>query len=202
MYRLDFSILRKIYDKKGEFNILSDNDKILLTYLLYLEFEGEYSFILTTNRIKYKTDYAGRGFVDYKIHMQELFNTMRKVQQAFIEYHESFLNYNKVREQKPISNDQYITYSKRVDDLARKKDIAGNNSRAMIKSFMEKTTRELDTLCKDMDDRQMYVANPQDVIEISPEIEGVKKLHGFKVFEAIRTVRDYAAAFAYRLDLS
>ncbi len=199
MYKLDFNILRKNYDKKGVYSILSDNDKVLLTYLLYLEFENEYSFILTTNRIKYKTEYLGTGAVDYKMQMQELFNNMRKVETAFSAYHNEFINFDKVKSQKPINNDQYISYSKRVDELSSKKDIAGSNAKMVIKTFMEKTAAELDVLSKDMDDKQMHVANPQDVIDMNPEIEGNKKIHGMKVFEAIKVVRNYAAAFAYRL---
>jgi hypothetical protein len=45
----------------------------------------------------------------------------------------------------------------------------------------------------------MYINNPQDVIELNPEIEGEKKLHGLKIYQAIQTVRDFAAALAYRL---
>jgi len=131
--------------------------------------------------------------------MQEIYNSMRKSQQAFNLYHESFINYSRLKNQKPITNDQYINYSKQVDELIRKKDIAGSGARMVIKTFMEKTAAELDTLVRDMNERQMYISNPQELIELNPEIEGEKKLHGLKIYEAIQTVRNFAAAFAYRL---
>lgn len=199
MYKLDFNVLRKIYDKKGTYSLLSDNDKILLTYLLFLEFESEYSFILTTNRIKYNIDYLNSNKINYKSNMQELFNAMRKSQQAFENYHDAFIDYNKMKQQRPFSSDQYINYSKRVDELAKKKDSAGTNARGVIKNFMERTASELDVLVKDMDAQQLYISNPQDKIEINPEIEGEKKLHGHKIYEALTIVRNYAAAFAFRL---
>ena len=200
MYELDFNALRKKYDKKSVFSILSDSDKVLLSYLLFLEFENEYSFILTTNRIKFKSEYTGSRMEDYKTVIQELYNSMRKPRQAFTLYHEAFIDYNKMRNEKPITSDQYINYSKRVDEFTKKKDLAGSNAKGAIKSFMEKTARELDVLVKDMDYRQMYIANPQDEIEMNPEIEGEKKLHGLKIYEGIQIVRNYAAAFAYRLN--
>ncbi|HPS56517.1 MAG TPA: hypothetical protein PK514_00290 [Spirochaetota bacterium] len=199
MYKLDFSMLRKKYDKTGTYEILGDNDKVLLAYLLYLEFDNEYAMIFTTNRIKYNMEYLGSNMVDYRKNMQELYNSMRKSQQAFNLYHESFINYSRLKNQKPSTNDQYINYSKQVDELIRKKDIAGSGARMAIKIFMEKTATELDTLVRDMNERQMYISNPQDIIELNPEIEGEKKLHGLKIYEALQTVRNFAAAFAFRL---
>ncbi len=199
MHKLDFSILRKKYDKSAAYEILGDNDKVLLAYLLYLEFDHEYAMIFTTNKIKYNMEYLGSNMVDYRRNMQELYNSMRKPQQAFSIYHEAFINYSRLKNQKPLTNDHYINYSKQVDELIKKKDIAGSGARMVIKSFMEKTASELDTLVSDMNDRQMYINNPQDLIELNPEIEGEKKLHGLKIYEAIQTVRNFAAAFAYRL---
>ena len=199
MYKLDFSVLRKKYDKAGIYEILRDNDKVLLAYLLYLEFDNEYSMIFTTNRIKYHMEYLGSNMVDYRKNMQDLYNSMRKPQQAFNIYHESFINYTRLKNQKPVNNDQYINYSKQVDELIKKKDIAGSSARMIIKTFMEKTAAELDTLVRDMNERQMYISNPQDLIELNPEIEGEKKLHGFKIYEAIQIIMNFAAAFAYRL---
>lgn len=199
MGRLDFSVLRKKYDKQGTYEILGDNDRVLLAYLLFLEFDNEYAMIFTTNRIKYSMEYLGSNMVDYRKNMQELYNSMRKSQQAFNLYHEAFSNYSRLKNQKPLTNDQYINFSKQVDELIRKKDIAGSGARMVIKTFMEKTASELDILVRDMNERQMYISNPQDIIELNPEIEGEKKLHGLKIYEAIQVVRNFAAAFAFRL---
>ena len=199
MYELDFPALRKKYDKNGTYEQLGNYDKVLLTYLLYLEFDNEYSMIFTTNQIKFNTDYLGSNMIDFRKNMQELYNSMRKSQQAFNVYHECFVTYIRLFNQKPLTNDQYINYSKKVDELARKKDQAGSSARMMIKIFMEKTADQLDTLVQDMNERQMYISNPQDMIELNPEIEGEKKLHGLKIYEAIQAVRNFAAALAYRL---
>jgi len=58
MYRLDIINLRKKYDKKFIFENVGDANKTLITYLLFKEFDTEYSFILTTNKIKYEKNDA------------------------------------------------------------------------------------------------------------------------------------------------
>ena len=90
MYRLDNKTLRSFYDKKGEFELLNNTDKVLLTYLLFLEFEKEYSFILTTNKIKYNVDFSTNVKIDFRIKMQDIFNSLNKCRDHFRSYYEIF----------------------------------------------------------------------------------------------------------------
>jgi len=199
MYNLDVSTLRKLYDKKGEYELLSNSDKVLLTYLLFLEFEREYSFILTTNKIKYNVDFSTNVKVDYRAKMQDIFNQLKKCQDAFVSYYDTFLEYNKIYNQKPMNNNQYIAYSKRLDEIVKKKKQAGSMSRMVIKSFMDNLAVELEALINDMNGRMKYISNPQDVLEFSHEIEGDKKLKDKKVFEAIEIIYNYASALSHRI---
>lgn len=200
MYRLDNKTLRALYDKKGEFELLHDTDKILLTYMLFLEFEKEYSFILTTNKIKYNVDFSTNVKIDYKARMQEFFNQLNKCQEAFRIYFDSYQEYNKIYNQKPMSSNQYIAYSKRLDEVSKKKNQSGFHSRLIIKAFMDNLASELKNLIEDMNGKQRFISNPQDVLEFSFDIEGDKKLKNKKVFEAIETVFNYASALSYRID--
>jgi hypothetical protein len=199
MYRLDNKTLRSMYDKKGEFELLNDSDKVLLTYMLFLEFEKEYSFILTTNKVKYNIDFSTNIKIDYRIKMQDIFNQLNKCQDAFKTYYEMCLEYNKIFNQKPVNNNQYIAYSKRLDEIEKKKKQAGSMSRMVIKAFMDSVAAELDILIEDMNGRQKYISNPQDVLEFSHEIEGDKKLKDKKVFEAIEIIYNYACALSHRI---
>ena len=199
MYNLDLKTLRAKYDKKGLFAIMDESDKILTSYLLFLEFTSEYSFILTTNKIKYHVDFTDKVRIDYRHRMQDLFNELRKCEEAFAAYAESYENYNKMKLQRPLSNDQYIAYSKRVDSMIRKKDQIGSMARMVLKSFMQKVADELAGLVKDNDEKQKYILNPQDVLEFSYDIEGDKKLNNTKIYEALIAVHSYTSALAYRL---
>lgn len=199
MYNLDVSTLRKLYDKKGEYELLSNTDKVFLTYLLFLEFEREYSFILTTNKIKYNVDFSTNIKIDFRTKMQDIFNQLKKCQDAFVSYYDAFLEYNKIYNQKPINNNQYIAYSKRLDEIVKKKKQAGSMSRMVIKSFMDNLAVELEELINDMNGRMKYISNPQDVLEFSYEIEGDKKLKNKKIYQAIEIIFNYASALSYRI---
>ncbi|MCL1865762.1 MAG: hypothetical protein FWF73_08140 [Spirochaetes bacterium] len=199
MYKLDNKILRNKYDKKGDFELLNDTDKVLLTYLLFKEFENEYSFILTTNKIRYNVDFSTNIKIDYRAKMQDLFNKLNKCQEAFKDYYEMHQEFNKNSKEKPANNNQYIAYSKKLDEIDEKKNIAGITYRATIKKFMDDLTTELSILINDINSEQKFIANPQDVLEFNPAIEGEKKLNGRKIYDAIMTLYNFASAFSYRI---
>ncbi|MCL1833883.1 MAG: hypothetical protein FWG49_05205, partial [Leptospirales bacterium] len=199
MYQLNNKELRFKYDKKHEFGLLNDTDKVLLTYLLFKEFENEYSFILTTNKIRYNIDYSTSIKIDYRTKMQDMFNKLNKFQDAFKDYYEIHQEYDKNYNEKPANNNQYIAYSKKLDEIADKRSLAGITYRGIIKKFMEDLAAELSILINDINSEQNYVANPQDVLEFNQAIEGEKKLNKKKVYEAIITLYNFASAFSYRV---
>jgi len=199
MYKLDIGFLRALYDKKGEYELLNNTDKVLLAYLLFLEFEKEYSFILTTNKVKYNIDFSTNVKIDYRIKLQDIFNQLKKCQDTFRSYYDTFIEYNKIFNQKPTSNDQYIAYSKRLDEISKKKKQSGSMARMVIKSFMDNLATELAVLIDDMNGRMKYISNPQDILEFSYEIEGDKKLKNKKIYEAMETIYNYASALSHRI---
>ncbi len=199
MYGLDFNSLRKMYDKKNRFEQIYDNDKTFLAYLLFLEFENEYSVILTTNQIKFNIDFSSSTKVDYRETMQELFNRMRKCHEAFLSYYESYGSYCKIRSAKPISNEQYITYTKRLDEVTKRKNDIGTQCRYLIRVFMDNVAHILSELVDDMNGRQFYINNPQDILELFYQIEGEKKLKDKKIYDSIQISQRFAAAMVHRL---
>jgi len=199
MYKLDNKKLRSQYDKKNEFGELNEKDKVLLTYLLFKEFEHEFSFILTTNKIRYNIDYSTNIKIDYRTKMQDMFNKLNKFQDVFKNYHNLHKEYNKFLNEKPANNNQYIAYSKKLDELAEKKDVAGMTYKSTIKTFMDDLALELTILINDMNSEQKFIANPQDTLQFNTAIEGEKKLNKIKVYEAIITLYNFASAFSYRI---
>jgi len=198
MSRLDFPYLRR-YDKKHIFELVDDSDKILICYLIFLEFEYEYSFVMTTNKIKFNVDFTDNIKVDFKQKMQDLFNEMRKCHEAFQAYADSYAAYSKIKVQRPMGSDQYYAYSKRLDDAIKRKDQVGNMARMVLRSYMDRLGSELEMLINDMDMKQRFIENPQDILDFSLDIEGDKKLHNKKIFEAIKIIYSFVTALAYRL---
>lgn len=198
MHSLDLNSLRR-YDKKRIFEFVEDNDKILVSYLLFLEFEFEYSFVMTTNKIRYNVDFTDNVKVDFKQKMQDIFNETRKCHEAFQAYADAYAAYNKIKIQRPLNSDQYYAYSKRLDDSVKRKDQIGSMARMVLKSYMERLASELEILISDMDSRQRFIENPQDVLDFTVQIEGDKKLHNKKIYEALIAIFSYISALIHRL---
>ncbi|HSV96704.1 MAG TPA: hypothetical protein VLM75_07200 [Spirochaetota bacterium] len=199
MNALDLKKLRSVYDKSGVFKYVRDNDKILLAHILFREFDEEYSFILTTNKIKYNVQFTQQGKVDYRIKLSDMYNDLRRCMSVFKDYADIIESYEKARNEKPTSNAQYIDYSNRLAGMDKKKTGVGKNVRMTVRDFMEKVIIELSTLIADMNGGQRIVDNPQDVLGFESSIEGSKKMNGRKVYEAILAAYCYASAFRYRL---
>jgi hypothetical protein len=201
MYALDMKKLRSEYDRENRFKFLKDDDAVLQSRLLLLEFDREYSLILTTNKIKYNVTYTSTGKIDYRIRLSDLYNGMRDCIEALRQYTDALEMYENTRKDKPLSNAQYIEYSKKLTQLEKTQKTLGSQARMTVSSYMEKISDELKTLIEDMNGQQVIVANPQDVLVFESEIEGEKKLSGKKVYECIYLTHCYASALAYRLSV-
>ncbi|HOD13415.1 MAG TPA: hypothetical protein PK307_00990 [Spirochaetota bacterium] len=199
MASLDLARLRQEYDKTRLFENVSDADKVFITYLLFNEFDREYSFILTTNKIKYRTDFASRDRIDFRSKLNSLYDKMKASTDSLREYADELETYEKSRREKPSSSSQYIEYSKRMESLVNKRNLAGKKALSMVRNYMLEITEELQVLLEDMNEHQIYIENPQDEIIFDPLIEGNKKSNGKKIYEALYIVYCYALAFAYRL---
>jgi hypothetical protein len=154
---------------------------------------------MTTNKIKFNVDFTDNVKVDFKQKMQDLFNDMRKCHEAFQAYADSYAAYSKIKVQRPIGSDQYYAYSKRLDDSIKRKDQIGNMARMVLRSYMERFGAELEILINDMDSRQRFIENPQDVLDFSLDIEGEKKLHNKKIYEGLKIIYSFVSALVYRL---
>jgi hypothetical protein len=201
MYAIEYDRIRALYDKEGIFKFANDNDKIFLTYVLFKEFDNEYSFILTTNKIKYTIQFTNEGKKDYRMLLSDLYNELRKCMKNFTDYAEVLGNYAIIKRERPESSSQYIEYSNRLTESEKKRQIVAKEVRMSLKTLMEKIVNELGVFITDMDGTQKAIDNPQDELVFEATIEGIKKMHGKKVYAAIQTAYNYAAAFGYRLSI-
>lgn len=200
MYVIDYENLRIQYDKNGYFKNIHHTDKMFLTYLLFQEFDHEYSFILTTNKIKFGSKYATTGKVDYKIKLADLYNEMHHCSDSLHEYILGMENYEKTRGEKPTSRGQFLEYSRRLTSLEKSRKDAGHIARDKVFMFMKKIAAELKTIILDMNTNNAIIQNPQDMLTFDQGIEGEHKMDNKKIYEAILTAYYFASAFSYRLE--
>ncbi len=199
MYRLDTNRMRSQYERDNEFQFVKDTDKILMAHMLFKEFDKEYSFILTTNKIKYNVQFTQEGKVDYRLKLTDIYNDLRSCMNVFKDYADVIAVYEKLRNEKPVSNAQYIEYTNRLSAMDKKKNLTGKNVRMAIRAYMEKVAEMLKILVADMSSPQKIIQNPQEILSFESGIEGSKKMENKKVYEAITAAFYYASAFVYRL---
>ncbi|MBN1533675.1 MAG: hypothetical protein JXA20_13480 [Spirochaetes bacterium] len=199
MYELNLQNLRKDFDKYGRFSAASEADKVLICYLLFHEFDNEYSVILTTNKVKYNVSYSHKGMVDYRNVLRGLYDEMRKCEESFKNYTDILDNFDKMKKEKPASNAQYIEYTKRLEILKKKRNAAGRETLRIVQDYSDRILATVEELVQDFEGQHTIVENPQDVLLFESHIEGLKKLNGKKVYDAILTVYQFVSALSYRL---
>jgi hypothetical protein len=189
----DFLLRNKV------FKSINKNDTIFTVNLLFNEFEREYSFILTTNKIKFNTISRSYENQDFKTRFINIYNEIGKCKNRLKDYAVILDAFEKLKSEQPISSTQYIEYSNRLTALEKEKNQTGSEARGYIRSFMEKLSKELKVLIDDMELAGNIVANPQDVIYFESEIEGDKILNEKSVIDAITYTYNFSSAFVYRL---
>jgi len=189
--------LRQKHDSHNKFFAINYNDRAFLSYLFFMEFDRELSFVLTTKKIKLAPDYAGGTKKDYKQILADTFNQSRAVIQAFENYVEARKNY--ISYEKPQTGANYIESSKRKEQAKTKMDLEGRNVRGLIRSYMDSVTKILATLITDMKGAKAIVENMEEPLQFDSELEGSKRLNGQPVKQCILETYCYSLALLERL---
>ncbi len=199
MSKLDLKKLKQEFYSDDAYRLLSIRDKVLITYILFREFDKEYSFILTTNKIKYRIDISQKNKLDFKTRMQEYYDLMRKCFSLFKDYTSVTNDFKRMESEKPMTNTQYMQYSRRLADINKKRTQSAQKARNAVKSYMDRLSADLEVLIGDYQDEKRLIENPDDILEFIPQIEGEKKIHGKNISQAIMVIFYFASAFSYRL---
>ena len=202
MKMLDFQLLKKTYLSNNDIaQQIDENDPYLKMYLLFLEFDRQYSYILTTNKIKYSIYYDKNTKYDMRSDLLDLFNSMRACEEAAKQYFYSWENYRKVSSDTNYSKELHLQYSKKVAELEKEKKVMGNALKISIRSFMERLTDKMQFILNDINDINRIISNSKEILEADPEIDPNMKFSGKTVEEAISSVNNYAQALLFRISL-
>lgn len=175
---------------------VSINDRILLSYLYFMEFDYEYSFVLTTNKILINVDYSGGVKSDYKKQMADLYNESRAIIKAYEKYEEMLQEYKAAKDRKSAN---YIEKSKLEEKAKGRADMEGRNTRGLIRSFMENVAKSMAFLISDMKNAKQIVGNMDDAMKFDSDFEKTKRLNGKPIKQCIMDAYCYSVAFKERL---
>lgn len=190
-------VLLERFDKsKRMLEKVSINDRILLSYSYFMEFDYEYSFVLTTNKIHINVDYSGGVKSDYKKQMADLYNESRAIIKAYEKYEEMVHEYH---EQVARKSTNYIEKSKLDDKAKGRADMEGRNTRGLIRTFMDNVAKSMAFLISDMKSAKQVVGNMDEPVKFDSEFEKGKRMNGKPVKQCIMDAYCYAVAFKERL---
>ena len=190
--------LRKKHDPHNNYMQIQYFDRAFLSYLFFLEFDKELSFVLTTKKIRLSPDYSSGTKKDYKQILADAFNQSRSVIQAFENYvqeRKTFQSY----ESSHGSSANYVEASKRKEQARSKMDMEGRNVRGLIRTYMDNVTKILATLITDMKTKKVIVENMDEPLQFDSEFEGSKRLNGQPVKQCILEAYCYSLALCDRL---
>jgi hypothetical protein len=190
--------LRMLYDNQKTFAHIKDNDKVLLTFFILKEFDIEYSFLLTTNKIKYKYFYD-TGHVNHKEKLLGFYDDIKKSVDSFKEYSDSFEIFFKTYNVAPISKDSYITYTKDISALSKRREQSANAVRFSVLDFMNNVSNVFKELIEDIKGNKRIIDNPYDMIKFEISSDKTKKLNNKTISEALTIAYYFVNAFIYRL---
>lgn len=191
--------LRKKNDRRGEFAALKDQDKVLIAYLYFQEFEEEYSFILTTPQIHLEPMYQGGVKHDYRQKMRDVYEESRLVEDSFKKYLHEGSEYNRIVSES-VDPARYVEHAKKVEILEARRGPSGREARIEIKEYMEKVNALLHALITDMRGPNKIVTNRDDVIQFQMERDKRKRLNGKPVKDCVMQAYCFTAGLIDRLD--
>ncbi|MDH5720998.1 MAG: hypothetical protein OEZ13_10375 [Spirochaetia bacterium] len=189
--------LAQKHDPRKRYNAAPLKDKVLLSFLYFLEFDTEYSFVLTTNKIQMNVDYSGTAKNDYKRILADVYNESRDIIKEFEKYVEAKKEFKNVMERKTHTN--YIEQSKLETKIKSNAEMQGRLTRGLIRTYMSDTSKNLAILISDMKEKKQIVLNMDEALKFSSDIEGNKRLNGKSVSECIMTAYCFATALKERL---
>ncbi|MBX7058733.1 MAG: hypothetical protein K1X75_11765 [Leptospirales bacterium] len=191
--------LRSKHDPKSELKDLPERDKAFVAYLLFKEFEEEYSFILTTPQIKVNASYQGGVKIDYRQKMRDVYEESRRVEDHFRKYAHEAREHLKILEE-ATSPQSYVEHAKKVGILESRRGVTSRETRLQIKEFSSRVAEVLRALIHDMRGANQIVSNREDAIRFEIDRDKRKRLNGKAIKDCIMQSYCYSVGLADRLE--
>lgn len=198
MRKFSWENMRKKFDEKNRFSIFNLKDKVFLVYLLFREFDNEFSFILTTNKITLKVDYGSGSKSDFNNILNDIFLLTDDIYEKFEQYVKISEETIQLKGFRPTQSG-YIQHTKRVTDLENRQLVAARNFKSLVREMMERVAANMEILIRDAKGPRQIVTNSDERLSFDVNIEGKKKLNNQTIVNAFQYTYAYSLAFLFRL---
>lgn len=188
--------LRRKFDPKGEYATLPDSDKAMLSLFYFLEFDDEYSFVMTTKKIDIKAGNVNGVKVDYRQNLLDIYEGTRSITDQFKIYLDIM---RELEKHKANPGHNYIEASKKLTGIEQKRTGQSRTVRMAVKEFAQKSRDSLLVLIKDMKGKKEIVGNMNDILSLDA-MEARKRLNKKAVKQCIMEAYCYVMALYDRID--
>lgn len=177
--------------------IFEINEKALYFFVIFDEFDKEYSFILTTSQIKLTPRLEAGKRVDIKADFDELNIKYNEISSFIREYTLLLEQYRKVSED--FKNSPLALQQKQANiNLKRAQTFNEIKSRASI--FLKKFDISLQKLINDYNGEKLLMQNPDDKLHFQVELGEKRKFENIKIINAIAAAFSFTSGIYYYLN--
>jgi len=177
--------------------VINFNDKAFVLYIMMLEFEEEYSFVLSSSKIKINMVYSNSAKIDYRNMLNNLYVRLDDILDSFKSYFEIVKDMRHAHE---LDEVEMFNRMQVLDE--KKKKVFCNISMGIFHFFQELSGIMMDFIenLSDSDDTRKIIENPDEVVTFDSSIEGYKKMNKHKIFDIIKETYLFSESILFELD--
>ena len=190
--------VRSDLDPRNDWSFLVPNDKMLITYLLLNIFEKDYSFVLTTSKIKINSYQRGNTKIDIRRKMSSILDSAHFCQDAFRKYVLEAQEYHRASTE--TNNANYVEHAKRLSNIDGRRGASGREFKKAVNNFMVQVRDILKVLIEDLQGASNIIENPNENMIFDLASETSKRLNGKPIKQCVWEAYAFASAFAEQLE--
>jgi len=197
------SLIDKIVDnipekiqKNADLKNFDTNDKMLYFLIIFMEFDVQYSFIMTTSQIKYnpRLEYGTR--IDIKSDLENLYIRYNEIMSNLKEYIKLMEQVVKVKDD--FKGSPYALQQK-MTNLDTKRIRSFFEIKAKAVSFFKKLALILQSLIKDYNEEKRLLQNGDEMLHFELNRDGRNKFENVKIINTIIYIFSFVSAFHFYL---
>lgn len=170
-------------------------EKMLEFYVIFHEFDKQYSFILTTSQIKYNTQLHEGTRIDIRSDLENLYIKFNEILSRTNDYTKLVGEMRRIRDQK----EDTPLYNQEISNINLKRTKTYNDIKARATFFFKKLSIILQQVLKDFKDERKLLKNPEDKLFFEIDEGYKRKLAGITIINAISYTFSFASAFHFYL---
>ena len=191
--------MRSELDPRNEWSYLAKSDKMLITYLLLNVFEKDFSFVLTTSKIKINSYQRSDSKIDIRRKMSGILDSAHFCQDAFRKYLLEAQEYYRVSTEEHSSSN-YVEQAKRLSSIDGRRGATGREFKKSVMNLMIQVRDVLKILIEDMKGPSLIVDNADEAMVFDLPAETSKRLNKRPVKQCVWEAFSFASALSAQLE--